>query len=54
MAQMGRPKSDNPKDKNLTIRIDKDTYKEFEEYCTRNSTTKSKLILGFIKTLLNK
>lgn len=52
MAQMGRPKVEKPKNKQIAVRVDEKTYKEFNEYCERNGLSKSDLLLGFINTLL--
>lgn len=53
MAKMGRPKADKPKDTFLQIRITKEESEKFNEYCKKNDTTKSKVLIKFIRSLIN-
>lgn len=54
MAQMGRPKKEKPINDNLHIRIDKETNQKFQEYCEHNNTTKTKVLIKFIESLIGK
>lgn len=48
MAVMGRPKSDNPKVKNVTIRMTKDVYEEIASFASEHDQTMTKTLLdGF-------
>ena len=48
MAVMGRPKSDNPKNKNVTIRLTQDKYREVMGFAKERSQTVSKTLMdGF-------
>lgn len=48
MAVMGRPKSDNPKNKNVTIRLTQDKYNEVMRFAEEHSQTVSKTLMdGF-------
>lgn len=41
---MGRPKSDNPKAKQLTVRLDDKTFEKLEESAKRLNTTRVDVI----------
>lgn len=43
-AKMGRPKSDNPKNINLKIRLDKDTNEKLEKCSSELNLTKTDVI----------
>ena len=49
MAQMGRPKADNPKDKQVSFRVDEKTYNQIKDYCNSNNIKMS----DFFEKLLN-
>ena len=49
----GRPKVEEPKDSRFSIRIDKDTNKQLDEYCEKNSINKATAIRKGIDLLLN-
>ena len=51
---MGRPKSDNPKEFDVKVRLDRNTHTELLEYCEKNHTTKANAIRKGIRMLLNK
>lgn len=42
--QMGRPKSDNPKNQRITVRIDNETYKTLRTYCEQEKVEKAEAI----------
>lgn len=44
LKKAGRPKSDNPQDKRVTVRMTAETFKKFEGYCERENVTKSEAI----------
>lgn len=44
MKRMGRPKVDDPKSKNITVRIDKETEEKLETYCAYNGVSRSEAI----------
>lgn len=48
----GRPKVDNPKGINLTIRLDPDTEKRLQEYCEKHHISKGEAIRKGIHLLL--
>lgn len=52
--KMGRPKSDNPKEFDVKVRLDRNTHTELLEYCEKNHTTKANAIRKGIRMLLNK
>lgn len=37
MAKMGRPKADKPKDKQVSFRVDNETYNQIKDYCNSNN-----------------
>ncbi len=48
MAVMGRPKSDNPKNKNVTIRLTQDKYRDVMKFAQEHNQTVSKTLMdGF-------
>ncbi len=54
MPQMGRPKVDSPKDIKYSIRIDAETEKALQAYCTAHNITKGEAIRQGILLLLSK
>lgn len=50
----GRPKVSEPKDIRFSIRIDEDTNKKLDEYCSKNKITKADAIRQGIHLLLQK
>lgn len=52
--KMGRPKSDNPKDIDLKVRVDADTHTELLKYSEENSITKAEAVRRGIRLLLQK
>ncbi len=50
--RMGRPKVENPKEINLTIRLDPETDKRLLEYCIENNISKGEAIRQGIQLLL--
>lgn len=54
MAQMGRPKTDKPKDKRIAIRVDAETHDKIKTYCENNNTSISELFNRFIEMILGK
>lgn len=53
MAQMGRPKVDNPKAIRFSIRIDSELEKRLHEYCVKHNLTKGEAIRQGIDVLLS-
>ena len=51
MANVGRPKGENNKDYNYTIRMDEMTKKRLEAYCKKMSVHKSEAIRDAIWSL---
>lgn len=51
---MGRPKSENPKDIDVKVRLDRATHQKLLEYCEVNQITKASAIRKAIGLLLNK
>lgn len=49
---MGRPKVENPKGINLTIRLDPDTDKRLFEYCKKNDVSRGEAVRQGIQLLL--
>ena len=49
--RIGRPKSDNPKDTRITIRLDKEDCKILDHYCEQEQVDKAKAIRVGIKKL---
>ena len=54
MSPMGRPKSDNPKNNDIKVRLDEDTHNKLLEYCKKNNITKAEAIRQGIYLLLSK
>lgn len=50
----GRPKVDNPKHINLTIRIDSEIKTMLDEYCAKNNITKGEVVRLGLKKILGK
>lgn len=50
----GRPKAENPKSIRFSIRLDDETEKKLQEYCTSNGITKGEAIRQGIHLLLDK
>lgn len=48
MAKMGRPKSENPKIRKLTVKMENDLYDEFTKECEKINAEKSTLIRNWI------
>ena len=53
MSPAGRPKVENPKQSRFSIRLDADTEKRLEEYCTKHGITKGEAIRRGIHLLLS-
>lgn len=51
---IGRPKSDNPLNVDLKVRIDKSTNKALLDYCKRKGITKAEAVRTGIHLLLQK
>ena len=54
MSPMGRPKVENPKSLNMTVRLDPETKAELEQYCKENRITRGEAIRRGIHLLLAK
>ena len=54
MSPMGRPKVENPKSLNLTVRLDPKTKAELEKYCKEKRITRGEAIRQGIYLLLAK
>jgi hypothetical protein len=54
MPRTGRPKVDSPKDVKYSIRIDTETEKELQKYCSEHGISKGEAIRRGILLLLNK
>lgn len=54
MAKMGRPKSDNPKKKVLSVRVEDALYERICDYADRNNMTVTEVVLEGLERLLNK
>lgn len=52
MAVMGRPKSDNPKVKNVTVRLTEKEYRDIYEYTSEHNQTVTKTLLDGFSLLL--
>ena len=50
----GRPIVGNPKTYEVKARLDEETHKELEEYCKKNSVTKTEVVRIGLKKVLNK
>ena len=51
MAVMGRPKSDNPKVKNVTVRLTEKEYRDIYEYASEHNQTVTKTLLDGLGNL---
>lgn len=51
--RMGRPKSKNPKNLNVTVRFDTPTFNELEAYCEEHETTKAEATRQGVRLLLD-
>jgi len=49
---MGRPKAENPKDVRFSIRLDAETERRLDAYCSENGITKAEAIRQGIHLLL--
>ena len=49
----GRPKSENPKDTAIRVRIDSETNKKILEYCKKHNITKVQAIRNGIDLILD-
>ncbi|MCD8181387.1 MAG: hypothetical protein LUF26_07915 [Firmicutes bacterium] len=54
MAKMGRPKSDNPKKKVLSVRVEDALYERICDYADQNNMTVTEVVLESLEKLLNK
>lgn len=50
--KMGRPKSDNPKEHDIKVRLDNKTHEKILNYCKSNHITKAEAIRRGINLLL--
>lgn len=50
----GRPKTDNPKSVNYTVRLDADTEKRLKDYCEKHEISRGEAIRQGIHLLLAK
>lgn len=50
----GRPKVDNPKRNDVKVRLDDETSKRLDVYCSKNNTTRAEAIRKGIYLLLAK
>lgn len=49
----GRPKTENPKNNDLKVRLDNDTHERLLDYCREHSITKAEAIRKGIHLLLS-
>lgn len=54
MAKMGRPKSDNAKNKIMCIRVDDARYKQICEYAAKHQMTVTDVVMQGLELLLSK
>lgn len=52
MTPMGRPKTENPKDVDVKVRIDQETNRKLVDYCKRYSITRAEAIRQGIHLVL--
>ena len=52
MAQMGRPKTNNPKNIRFSVNFDKSTEIKVKEYCTKNKISKGEFIRRCVASYL--
>lgn len=50
---VGRPKTDNPKNNDVKVRLDNETHKKLLNFCEKNNITKASAIRRGIDLLLN-
>jgi hypothetical protein len=48
----GRPKAENPKNLNVTVRFDADTYQRLDNYCKENQQSKADVVRISVKGFL--
>ena len=51
MSPMGRPRSDNPKSEQVTVRLDKEHMQILREYCAKEKVEKAEAIRRGIRKL---
>ncbi len=51
MSPMGRPKADNPKSEQVTVRLDKEHSEILKEYCEKEKVEKAEAIRRGIRKL---
>lgn len=51
MSPMGRPKSDNPKSEQVTVRLDREHSKILKDYCDKEKIEKAEAIRRGIRKL---
>lgn len=51
MAERGRPKSDNPKSRRITVKVTESEFNRVEEVATKKRLTKSEAMLRGIELL---
>lgn len=54
MKKIGRPKSENPKDIEVKVRIESDINNELLEYCKKENITRAEAIRRGIRKILGK
>ncbi len=54
MKKMGRPKSNNPKNIDIKVRIDSETNKKLLNYCKENNLTKAEVLRIELNRILEK
>lgn len=54
MADIGRPKAENPKNINVKIRFDKESHDRLLQYCTDQKITQTEAIRMALNEFLNK
>lgn len=54
MAKMGRPKTDDPREKSLGVRVTNDEYKVIKEYATEHDMTITETLLKGVEELMKK
>ena len=52
MAKMGRPKTDDPREKSLGVRVTNDEYKVIKEYAKEHDMTITETLLKGVKELI--
>ena len=52
MSQVGRPKSENPKESRFSIRLDAETEDRLKAYCEKHKVSKGEAIRRGIQLLL--